>query len=758
MIHKRGHWIVLGYVLLGAAAGVGCREHYPHSCVWPATGDVIYTHPKPPEGGYHTDWDPYAATIELEPVEDINPVGTQHVLVATVRDKEGKPLPNRRVEWIIADPSVGDIIEVDESGFRASRGYKQGNDFAVSHTNNNDHVLNRGNADPNDDICLTEGQTWCTITSPVEGTTHIIAYAPGIYDWDKHKVFAKKHWYDVAWEWPPPGVNPTGTSHTFTTKVMKYSDGAPLPDYIVNYEITSGPEGMFDASNASTASVTTDNHGLATVVLTQVTPAAGTNDIQIDITRPEDKECCKPGVHIATGQTQKTWIAPGIAIEKSAPATAIVGEEFSYQIRVSSTAEVPAEDVVVTDVLPDGIEYVSSQPGAEVSGQSLTWRLGTMGANTSSDISVRVRGLRTGRFTNCAEVRAAQGLSDRACADTVITAPELILEKRCPSEVVICDPIPYTIVVRNPGDAPATNVQVVDDLPSGIQTTDGRQSVTVNIGTLDPGQAKQIEINAKANNPGSFTNTARASADRGLSAEASCATIVRQPVLVITKTGPDVRYIGRPVEYQITVTNQGDTDARNTNLVDTLPSGATFVEASDNGQFANGKVTWSLGTLAPNGSRTVSLAIRMSKPGQIRNAAAVQAYCTEAAADIVTQIKGIPAILLEVIDLKDPIEVDGQETYVITVVNQGSAELTNVVIACTIPEEQEFVSAEGPASHEARGKAVNFAPLPSLGPKAKVVYRVITKGVETGDSRFRVTLTGDQMRSRVEETESTNIY
>jgi len=49
------------------------------------------------------------------------------------------------------------------------------------------------------------GKTWCVITSPVEGDTHIIAYAPGIYDWNKHKVFAAKHWYDVKWVFPAAG-------------------------------------------------------------------------------------------------------------------------------------------------------------------------------------------------------------------------------------------------------------------------------------------------------------------------------------------------------------------------------------------------------------------------------------------------------------------------------------------------------------------------------------------------------------------------
>ncbi|GAF69003.1 unnamed protein product, partial [marine sediment metagenome] len=35
---------------------------------------------------------------------------------------------------------------------------------------------------------------------------------------------------------------------------------------------------------------------------------------------------------------------------------------------------------------------------------------------------------------------------------------------------------------------------------------------------------------------------------------------------------------------------------------------------------------------------------------------------------------------------------------------------------------------------------------------------VVVKGIATGDVRFRTTLTSDQIRTPVTETESTNIY
>ncbi len=731
----------------------------PHAtCTWPAGGDIQQTHAKPPEGGYYSNWDPYAAELEVQPTEDVNPVRTQHVLVATVRDTEGEPLPNRRVEWIIAEGSVGDIVEVDESGWRASRGYKVDNHYAVSHTNNSDHVLDLGNDDPSDDIHLEVGQTWCVITSPLEGDTHVTVYAPGIYDWSKHKVFVTKHWYDVAWEFPPEATNPVGSKHELLTRVTKYSDGTPLAGYLVTYKILDGPAGAFEPGGQAMAAVETNADGYARVILNQAQPAEGTNNIEVDIMRPENEECCIPPVHIATGHTRKTWVGPKIAIEKTAPARATVNEQFRYNIAVTNPSDVDATEVVVSDTLPDGIAYVSSAPAARVQGQALSWSLGTLPARGTKPITVQVKATRAGTFENCAAVRAAQGLSARDCASTVVVAPQLALEKECSSEVLICDPIDYKIVVRNTGDGPATNVKISDRLPDGLATMDGKTVVTADVGTLEARQARQIQFQVKAQKTGTFVNKATASADGGLTAEATCETTVRQPVLEVTKTGPELRFVGREITYEITVQNTGDTPAHQTVLVDAVPAGTEFVQASDRGQFADGKVTWNLGTLAVDASRKVTLTLKPIRMGVVRNEANATARCAEARGSASTEVRGIPAVLLECIDLEDPDEIGTTETYVITVTNQGSADATSVQIVCHVQPEAEYVSSDGPTPATADARVVTFAPLRSLAPAAKAVYRVTVRSLSEGDTRFRVRLTTDQTDSPVEESESTRFY
>jgi len=750
-------FVVVGALLALSAGMVGCREHMPHAATL-AGGDIQYTHAKPAEGGYYTDWDPYAGSLELMPAEDVNPVYTQHILIATIKDKEGKLLPNRRVEWVIPDGGVGAFVEVDESGWRNSRGYKVTNRYAVTHTNNFAHTLTRGNADPADDIHLTPGQTWAVITSAVEGTTNVVAYAPGIYDWSKHKAFAKKHWYDVAWQFPPAATNPIGTKHKMTTKVMQYSDQAPLAGYEVTYRVTGGPAAMFQESNGAEAMVKTDSSGLATVTLVQAKPTEGTNQIEIDIVRPEDKQCCKPAVHIATGKTSKTWVGPKIAIQKSAPARKVVGDQFRYAITVSNPGRVAATNVMVSDDIPDGLKYVSSSPEAKASGQMLTWSLGSLDGGASKSLSVTVQAMRTGTFRNCADVKADYGLAAQACATTVVGQPKLEVEKTAPAEVLLCEPIKYKFTVRNTGDAPAMNVKLSDELPAGLKWKNQHDTVTADFGTLAPGQSKFVEYDVMASKTGTYTNQAQVTADGGLKAQASVKTVVRQPVLVITKNAPRERLVGTPLTYDITVANKGDGEARNTVLVDNLPANAQFVSASDGGQHSAGRVVWNLGTLAPNASKKVSVRLQATQKGEVRNRVSATAFCAKADGEAVTMVMGIPAILLECVDEADPIQVGANETYTITVTNQGSADDTNIVIKCIVAGDMEYVSADGPTKATKDGKNVTFAPLKSLEPKARATYTVVTKAVKTGDTRFGVELTSDQLTSPVTETESTHIY
>ena len=123
-----------------------------------------------------------------------------------------------------------------------------------------------------------------------------------------------------------------------------------------------------------------------------------------------------------------------------------------------------------------------------------------------------------------------------------------------------------------------------------------------------------------------------------------------------------------------------------------------------------------------------------------------------------TRVAGIPAVLLEVVDLADPIEVGNEVTYEIRVTNQGSKALTNVKLICTLPGELEFVSASGATPSQTQDRTITTDPLPVLGPKSETSWRVVARALSIADARFKVELTSEEFARPVEEYEATLLY
>ena len=444
-----------------------------------------------------------------------------------------------------------------------------------------------------------------------------------------------------------------------------------------------------------------------------------------------------------------------VLLARTGPAEIRAGETFDYTLEITNLTNGTIKNLVLAETPPAGFAVASINPPPQrsESGASV-WEWATFGPRETKTLTFRGSAGSEGTLEGCATI----SLSGSACGPLRVVQPALVLQKTAPAEVIQCDPIPMVLTVRNPGSGIARNVTINDTLPDGWRTSDGRTTVTIPVGDLGPGQQREVRLEARSDATGSFTNNATATEDGGLSANASATTVVTKPELSVSKQGPAMRFIGRPAEFTVTVTNTGDAPARDTILEDAVPNLTQFVSADNGGALSGGHVRWNLGTLAPGESRTVSMRVTCVGMGTVRNVATARAYCAEAQGEVSMEVKGIPAILLEVIDINDPVEVGANETYEIVVVNQGSATDSNIRITCTLPPEEELVSAGGATSAQADGKRIVFAPLPSLAPKARAKFTVVVKAVGANDVRFKVSMTSDQIKRPVEETESTNLY
>ncbi len=428
---------------------------------------------------------------------------------------------------------------------------------------------------------------------------------------------------------------------------------------------------------------------------------------------------------------------------------------FEYTIQVTNVSEVSVSDVVVTERLPRNFRFERADPPATPRDGTLVWALGAMGPRTSLDLKIVGMAITSDCLMHCSTVDFVVP----TCINIEVVEPRLVLTKTAPQETVLCDPIPVSFVVTNSGTGDIPGVTVLDNLPPGLQTADGKTQISLDAGTLGSGQSKKYAVNLKAARTGEYINRAIATSSSGLKAEATTRTIVHQPVLAITKTGPERLFLGRPATYQITVTNKGDAPAVETIVEDTIPEGVQAVKASSGGALSGSKIVWQLGTLAINASKTVSVTYTPAKGGAYTNVASAAAVCADAVtATVRTSVEGIAAVLLEVIDVEDPIEVGAQETYIITATNQGSAPDHNVQITCVLEDAQEYVSSDGPTRATVEGRTIRFAPLSVLPVGQKATWKVVVRALRAGDIRFHTIMNTQELGRSVEETEATRQY
>jgi uncharacterized membrane protein len=340
-----------------------------------------------------------------------------------------------------------------------------------------------------------------------------------------------------------------------------------------------------------------------------------------------------------------------------------------------------------------------------------------------------------------------------------VARPALALTKTMPPEVSVCRPLEAIIAVRNTGNVPLTGVRLTDTLPPGFRTMDDQPTLVLDVGTLEPGRGMQYTTQLKPGGRGRQQNRVQATAAEGVSAEATAETLVRAPLLRLSGHTSTDAVPGRPVNVCLVVENLGDAAEPRVTLSLPIPGGVQVVGASQGGVVAADRITWEIAELSAGDDREVCAAVTVVEPGELSLPASARGDCAPPAETVCrVAVAGIPAILLEVMDLDDPIEVGSPETYEIRVTNQGSAAGTNIRLVCTLEESQELLSTTGPTPMQAAGRILTSEPLPVLAPKAQATWRVTVRAGTAGDVRFSVRLNSDQIERPVEETEATHQY
>lgn len=444
-----------------------------------------------------------------------------------------------------------------------------------------------------------------------------------------------------------------------------------------------------------------------------------------------------------------------LTIEKNAPKTATFGQPFVYDIIIKNVGTSPATQVVVEDQVPKGSRLTGTAPQAILVNKRLRWKLGTLQPNDEKKISVRIVPITAGRIGSVATVNFVSHVA----AATTIKKPTLDLKFTGPSTSKLGETVSFRFVVTNTGPDPAKDVWIRNIIPDGLQHAAGKD-LEFEVGILKPGESKTVVLKMKTVKAGTATSRGIITATGGLRVESQVVVEIVAPRLVISRTGPKQRYVGRAAIYTNMVTNDSTKAIRGAKLTEVIPAGMEFIEATGGGQYDPSRrlVAWEIGSLDPKQSRTFRVKLMSKEVGKQKSV--VRAYTQNG--NVVqtgseTAVAGYSRLGLDIASLDRPVEIGEEVTLRVVARNRGTAAATDVEIRVELPQHLKLVSVRGSGKYTQKGGEVLFTDLPVVAPGGKAEYEIVAKAVTAADVRVKVQIQSKDMQRPLKQEEAIRI-
>ncbi|MFC2031242.1 hypothetical protein ACFLWA_10985, partial [Chloroflexota bacterium] len=317
-----------------------------------------------------------------------------------------------------------------------------------------------------------------------------------------------------------------------------------------------------------------------------------------------------------TDDTGYVYLQPELEVTKvlvdPSSGVAVVGDTVTFTLRIENSGQTVIQDLVVTDTWEACMTLTSADPPTDTqSAGEATWSFGGLGLalGASQEISVdfRVNTSDPGclnTVTVSATDEYGEPFGPVEASDSVrIIDPAIVVTKTAEPEVIVAgDAVVYTYEVHNPGDAPLTHVNVVDDQCAGP----GRVSADSN-GLLDPGETwlyRCVQLSVTTDVTNTVTVDGQPSDDSGVPLEnvdpvsdsdQAFVDVVDPQIDMVKVVVPTTIRPGEEVTYTYTVTNPGDVYLSDVNPISDDPECVALTgPGGDNGD----------GLLAPAGAET----------------------------------------------------------------------------------------------------------------------------------------------------------
>ena len=342
--------------------------------------------------------------------------------------------------------------------------------------------------------------------------------------------------------------------------------------------------------------------------------------------------------------------------------SAQVGESFSYNLKIVNNGPDPANDIILTDVLPGfiSIHDFSLQPNS-ISQDTLFWQFASLAVGDSVEISFDARIEDTipvlpSQLTNTAQVTAPQEVN---AANSTATAVVMAVPMRYDLEltksadldsVQIGGGFSYALKIVNHGPDPATDIRLRDVLPGFVSIVDfslqpsstSQDTLFWQFDSLAVGDSIQITLGARIEPtppslPFQIINTASVTApdESNLANNTANALVTIIPIsydLEITKSASaDTLRPKTSFDYSLNVINHGPDTAKDIMIWDVKPEFVTFSDVNPQpSSIKQDTLIWRVDSLRVGETFEITIGTRvdeltLTKPLEIINTGSVAA-------------------------------------------------------------------------------------------------------------------------------------
>jgi len=316
-------------------------------------------------------------------------------------------------------------------------------------------------------------------------------------------------------------------------------------------------------------------------------------------------------------------IEPNLAFNIKAPKSALVNQKIPLQIDFANRGEAEVIGAKLVHTLPKGLLTYEGKSKIEK-------EIGNLAPGAKKTYRLNLKGIATGSYKTTMTAVAEEGITASASLNIDITKPALTIVGKAPKKRFVGNKSPYTITVKNTGNAPAKNLSVKLILPQGIILQSANEGgnkagrvVTWNINSLRPGESKKVTAMTVVKKIMVARAVATAKATAAEQVETAMITDIAgiAGILSTLVDTNDPVPLGENEIYVITANNTGSLDATKIVVKCVLPDSMEFVKSTGatKGSLDGNVLTFEpLPALEPQAEAQWKVIVKALKPGDVR--------------------------------------------------------------------------------------------------------------------------------------------